>query len=452
MPFPSAADFGTPFEHAVRLSQAAARGFRQTLDDDGALKSLSAAWRLGHEALALVPPALRGAAEAPRWRRGPAPAGSQLGDDYPTDAFEAIRGLWVAAARTAVAGTPWLGDNDERARLTALADALQAAEAPALAPTPRAIVHEGDDLRLFRIAPGVADERLEPVLVLASLVNRSYVLDLLEGRSFLSVLAATGRPVYLAEWKEPRAGDARELGDLVAGPALAALDRVSRRHDGRPVALLGYSMGGTLASMLTARWPDRVARLGTLSGPVAFEHAGAFARWFAREHLDVGVVAAAWPRVPAALVHLPFWWLNPGVKMDKLATLARGFERPGFLECFLALEVWNHDNVDLGSGVFRSWAGDLYQDDALVNGRLRVDGEPLDLARVACPLLVVSGSRDDITPPEACEALADRARSRFFRVNRVDAGHAGVLSSRRVLSSLAPSLEQWLDAPLHEEV
>ena len=78
----------------------------------------------------------------------------------------------------------------------------------------------------------------------------------------------------------------------------------------------------TFLAMLAARWPEKVARLGTLSGPVSFRHAGAFARWFSPEHLDVDVVTAAWSTVPASLVHLPFWWLNPGVKMDKLAALA----------------------------------------------------------------------------------------------------------------------------------
>src|SRR5439155_21523376 len=123
------------------------------------------------------------------------------------------------------------------------------------------------------------------------------------------------------------------------------------------------------------------------------------------------------------LVHLPFWWLRPTVKLQKLALLARSFERPGYLEHFLATELWNHDNVDLPRGAFRSWIGELYQRDALVHGELVVDGRAIDPRTIACPVLVISAASDSITPPACAEALADLCPATTLRL---DTGHIGV--------------------------
>jgi polyhydroxyalkanoate synthase len=149
-------------------------------------------------------------------------------------------------------------------------------------------------------------------------------------------------------------------------------------------------------------------------------------------------MASLWNRVPSQLVHLPFWWLDPAIKFKKLTQLAASFERPGYIEHFFANETWNHDNVDLPGGVFRSWIGELYQRNALVAGELVVGGRAIDVSEIRCPKLVVSGTADTITPPACAEVLPGA------RVIRLDASHVGVLTSRRALTALADACATWL--------
>src|SRR3546814_17470322 len=93
-----------------------------------------------------------------------------------------------------------------------------------------------------------------PVLVVPSLFNRGYILDLSAGRSFLRWLADQGFRPFLVDWDSPGEAERRfDLTDYVAGRLEAALNVVLDATGGRPVAVLGYCMGGLLALALAQR-------------------------------------------------------------------------------------------------------------------------------------------------------------------------------------------------------
>src|SRR5947209_13658484 len=92
-----------------------------------------------------------------------------------------------------------------------------------------------------------------PVLVIPSLVNRYYVLDLLPERSFLRHLAEHGLRPLVLDWGEPGAAERDyTLSGYIAGPLDAAAAK-ARELAGAPTAILGYCMGGLLALALALR-------------------------------------------------------------------------------------------------------------------------------------------------------------------------------------------------------
>jgi polyhydroxyalkanoate synthase len=384
-------------------------------------------------------------------RGGPeCPAG--LGDDYPSGLFELIRTSWKIAARQLAVQQSFMPYGlDESRKLHDLANALDHAERPVFAPTPCRVVLERPDYRLREISPE-SEASGEPILVVSSLINRWYILDFHADQSFVTMLRSFGRPVYLLEWLAPKGEDDRLLGELCAGPVLEATDWVRAEHRTVSISVVGYSMGGTVATCLAARYPDRVSRLATVCAPIRFERGGPFSHWLSSRFVDVDLVTSTWNRVPSELVHAPFWWLRPGIKLHKLALLARAFERPHYIEQFLATEVWNHDNVELARGAFRSWVGELYQKNALVAGTMIVGGQTVDPAHTNCPVLIISGTSDSIVPPEAAEGLVELCQPGLARVLRVDSGHVGVLTSRRALALEAAEFKTWLHAaaPAHK--
>ncbi len=426
----------------------AADAIRASLEDDDVLASWSGLWRSGWTAASAIPAALRPAPlGVDAFSRGGRPAGGGLGEDYPTGLCDATRAAWTLAASSLAAGaamTPagWA----EAGAAHALATRIAQAPEPALAPTPRRVLHEDGVLRISRVLPH-AEAAGAPVVVVASMINRAYVLDVLRGRSFLAMLASLGRPVYLIDWRAPDGEpDERSLGEIVDAVLRPAVERVCAAHDAGAAAVVGYCMGGTMAAALAARRSDLVERLATVCSPVRFGDGGLFARWLSSDHVDVDLVADAHEQIPGWLVHLPFWWLRPTVKTRKLVGLVRSSPTPEAIERFLAAEIWNQDHVDMTRGVFRSWIGELYQRDALVHGEFVVGGRPVDLAAIACPLLVVTGTSDAIAPPASADALASLAGSPSKRCLRIETGHVGVVTSPRALAPQADAFAQWLGA------
>src|SRR5207237_553593 len=108
------------------------------------------------------------------------------------------------------------------------------------------------------------------VLVIPSLINRYYVLDLLPERSFLRHLAEQGLRPLVLDWGEPGAAERDyTLTDYIAGP-LDAAAATARQLSGAPIAILGYCMGGLLALALALRRPADVACLALLATPWDF--------------------------------------------------------------------------------------------------------------------------------------------------------------------------------------
>ena len=102
----------------------------------------------------------------------------------------------------------------------------------------------------------------KPILLVPSLINRWYVLDLRPGASLVEALAGAGFDVWLLDWGVPEAEDRYLDWDSVLKRLGRAVRRVQRETAHASIGLLGYCMGGTLSAIYAAqfRWPCRCGR------------------------------------------------------------------------------------------------------------------------------------------------------------------------------------------------
>src|SRR5512142_987580 len=115
-----------------------------------------------------------------------------------------------------------------------------------------------------------------PLLVVFSLVSRSFILDLTPGNSFIEQLLRAGFDVYMVDWGEPDERDAQNrLEDYVDDYIPAAVDRVLELSGCDELNLFGYCFGGDLALLYAAHHPEAPMRsLSVLATPVDFRHMG----------------------------------------------------------------------------------------------------------------------------------------------------------------------------------
>ena len=137
---------------------------------------------------------------------------------------------------------------------------------PVVGATPADVVHRENKWSLlrYRARPeGVA--YATPVLLVPSLINRHYVLDLQPGRSIAEALVARGHDVFIIDWGTPGPEDRLLSFDTITDTYLGRAIRVAAQHGARAKAhVLGYCLGGTLAVVHAAVRPAQ--RLQCLAG------------------------------------------------------------------------------------------------------------------------------------------------------------------------------------------
>ncbi len=289
-----------------------------------------------------------------------------------------------------------------------------------------------------------AAESHVPVLIVPSLINRWYVMDLREGASFVHAMSEdTPWATYLYDWGVPEDEDRFISWDDV----LATLERVVRqvlRDSGADkVALVGYCMGATLGAIETALHPSKIACFVNLLGPIDFAHAGRLGmmvdpRWF-----DPYAMTAP-GNLSAAHMQAGFLALNPMNQISKWVNLAGKVWDPKAREAFAALETWANDNVPFPGGAYVTYIKELYQENRLIHGDHWARGRRVDLSRITCPLLTVVAQRDQICPPRSALALHDVARSSVKDVISVPGGHVGAMVGSRAAKELYPKVVDWL--------
>jgi polyhydroxyalkanoate synthase len=278
------------------------------------------------------------------------------------------------------------------------------------------------------------------VLVVPSLVNRYHVLDLLPERSFLRHLAAAGLRPLVIDWGEP--GPAERDLDLAG-----YIDRLGRAFDAaaqltaRPVAVVGYCMGGLLALALALQTQRQVSRLALLATPWDF-HAGREAQARLLGAFGACLSAPGLGPLPVEIVQALFFMLDPFLGQRKFRRLAALDPTGGAARGFTALEDWINDGVPLPLAVARDCLCSWYGDNAPGRGFWQVAGTTVKPQHWHRPSLVVIPRCDRIVPPVSAEPLA--AAIAKAEVLRPPLGHIGMMSAARAPEMLWDPIARWL--------
>jgi polyhydroxyalkanoate synthase len=319
---------------------------------------------------------------------------------------------------------------------------------PQVGSTPADVVWEENKWRLLRYRPrpeGLAHPT--PILLVPSLINRHYVLDLMPGKSFAEFLVARGFEVFCIDWGTPADEDRFVTFDDVVDRWLGRALRVSGKDaPDRKVHVLGYCMGGTLAAIHGAVHQEHIASMVALAAPVRFHDGSLLSRWTGSKGFDVDVIVQAVGTVPWQLLQSAFHLLRPTLPLSKAVSLLDRAWNDEFLDGYLALETWGNDNVALPGEFYRRYIKELYQADSLLDGRFFLSGKRVELKNITFPTLAVTFEHDNIVPGPSAAALIDAIGSKQKQHLHLPGGHVGAVVSKHAAKTLWPQLEAFFGA------
>jgi polyhydroxyalkanoate synthase len=298
----------------------------------------------------------------------------------------------------------------------------------------------------YRGKPGVALTRA-PIFLCPSLINRLYVLDLMEGLSVVDALLSAGHPVYGVDWGDPGVAEhGLSFEGFVLGRLRSFLKTACSDAHVEKMAVLGHCLGGTMAVTLAAVDDAHIASLILLTAPLAFHDSGVLSAWTRTPLFDPADLVRIVGHVPGWVTQPAFAVLKPLGQTTKALRLWQSLGDPKFLQMFRCLETWINDNVAIPDAFFVDLVGQLYRGDALVHDTLRFAAGPVLLGNVRVPVLTIAAAQDHIVPPASAIEPARRFGSAVNRREVLDGGHIGVVVGGLGRKRLWPLLLEWLAA------
>jgi polyhydroxyalkanoate synthase len=266
--------------------------------------------------------------------------------------------------------------------------------------TPGAVVFRNDVLEIIQYAPTTPRTRAVPLLIVWSLINRFYILDLAPGRSFIEYAVSQGIGVYVTSWRNPDRAQSDWDLDTYASALLEAIAAVKQISRSPQVGAMGLCAGGQLLAALLAVMADNDAD--------AIRYA-----CFGVSQLDMSVPSPAGMALAApvpALARLAggpsgvvdgrdlaafFSWLRP----DELIwsywvnNYLMGQDPPAF-----DILAWNADTTRMPGALQRQLLTIAERNLLPSPGGMTLLGSPVDLGASAVDSYVIGAETDHLVP------------------------------------------------------
>lgn len=290
------------------------------------------------------------------------------------------------------------------------------------------------------------DVRISPPLLLVfSLISRSYVMDLSPGNSFVEKLMAAGFDVYLLDWGEPDERDAaNRLEDYTDDYLPAAIERVRHLSGADRISLLGYCFGGVLTLLHAAHHPSSPIRSHTvMATPVDFAQVGPMANVMS-SGLDVDALLGPDGNVPPGVMLQSFRTLTPTAEITSYVNLVEKLWSDDYVAAHQAMSTWGSDHIPFPGAVARQAADMLVRDNGMMTDRLTLGGDRVHLADITTPFLGVLATRDHIIPEPAAEPVIDLVGSADKHLLRLKGGHIGLIVGKTAARTTIPTVIEFL--------
>ncbi len=321
-----------------------------------------------------------------------------------------------------------------------------------LRPMPRTLIDEGTLREVYHYrSQGRVRETGDPVLLVTPLAAPSLCFDLRRGCSLVEHLVTQGRPTYLVEYGQVSFKD-RNLGmeHWVAEVLPEAIRTVSRHAGGRPVHLVGWSLGGTFSLLTAAAWSKLpIASVTAVGSPV--------------DVTQVPLIAPVRPLLGivgdrASLITLAYRLMGgvpqPLVKrafqlsaFDKLVTkpfvqLAK-LDDTDFLAQIEAVDRFTKNMIAYPGRTFGQLYHRMVRGNELAEGTVHFEGRDISFADITVPVLAFGGSGDTIAPVSSVRPIEDLVPNLRFEV--VPGGHLGMLTGRGARDTTWHILDAFID-------
>lgn len=256
-----------------------------------------------------------------------------------------------------------------------------------------------------------------PVLVVPSLINANWILDLSEVKSFMNSLKDQGMRPFLIDWGAPSDVE-YEFGLQDYVQRLLEFSNYIFENYGKH-KVVGYCMGGNLAIAACVMKPQNFSSISTIATPWGFsqtEYQNLVNPIF------ITVINSFDKVVSGDFIKRSFFYKDMFKVIKKYEKLGAGqFD----IKQFVDIEQWVNYDVAVAKNVFLQIIELWIAKDALMQRKWEVDGVIIDPTKIKMPLQCFVAEYDNISRIDDCLKLSQMNASANIEV--LKSGHIGMI-------------------------
>lgn len=300
----------------------------------------------------------------------------------------------------------WLEDIHRGDSLIQIADSSAFKVGENIATTPGQVVFRNKLFELIQYTPKTESAYTTPMVFIQPWINKYYIMDLTEEKSFVSYLLNQGFTVFIVSWKNPTE-EMRNVtfDDYMIRGALKAV-QVAREICGvEQVHAAGYCIGGTVLASLMA-WLNKepvhdgvfpIKDFTLFASLVDYSSPGELAVYINEE--SVRMIEELVKKVG----YLDKKYLSTAFRLLRANDLIWRYYSHNYLQGEVPPKseflFWNGDSTNLPAAMSSFFLREFYLNNKLVkDDELELANRRINLRRIEQPLYVVGAEQDHICP------------------------------------------------------
>lgn len=302
------------------------------------------------------------------------------------------------------------------------------------------IIYKLGSSTLFDFSKNPASDQ-EVILLVPSLINKSYIFDLKPSRSFAQFLGANNFSTYLISWDNPTIEE-NEFGleEYITKRISFYIDYLYQKHQ-KPVSVIGYCLGGNLALAASILNIEKVKNLGLIATPWNFNS------MFNNLKIDNNFLKILenfrfnYSLLPAPIIQLAFSLVEPDRIFKKFIKFSKMDQQGKKAKSFVAIEKWVNDGISITSKTLFDCL-DLLNNNITYQGNWKILNKVIIPENFSKPCFIALPINDKLVPISSSQVLIDKFKNKH--VEEVNTGHIGLIIGKNAPEKLWLPLKNWL--------
>jgi polyhydroxyalkanoate synthase len=250
----------------------------------------------------------------------------------------------------------------------------------------------------------------------------------------------------LLDWGTPGPADSHNRLETYTDEYLPrAVEAAVRVSGASSISLLGYCLGAVLTLLAVAGNPTLPVRdVVLMATPVDLRELGSLAITLGEGRMEPQDMLDETGNVPPSRLLDFFRLVQPTAPLTTYASLWENLRDRDALAAHNALINWSTDHIPFPGAAFVQVVELFVRQGALLAGEVPLGGRVVRLDAITCPVLSITGARDNLVAAAASRPLPGLLPSAALTTVELPAGHVGLFAGRSARTKCVPAIVGWL--------